>query len=375
MLTKAANPTADELCKRARGIAETLHLHRRQADQKRDISSDVIEQLHDAGLFRMLKPRKYGGFESDPRDFYAVQNILAEQCLSTAWVFGVLSIQAFFLALFPEQARDDVWGDHPDMLVSSSFRPCGTVRAVEGGYRISGQWGFSSGSSHAGWALLGGLIPSASEGGAPEMRLFLVPRRDYAIIDTWHTFGLRGTGSNDIRVEDAFVPVHRSWRPTAGMTVEAGGTGPELYRLPWLYMFPSCVSNLAIGAGRGALRIITAAAPKGEAAQLTIGRAHAEIEGAAMRIDRHIAAMCDHVASGTAMPMAEALLYRGQLTATLRSIAAHVDALMLLTGGHGIAEDGPLTRVWLDLSAARHHMGNAPDPGALALAGGLAGTA
>lgn len=369
-------PSADTLRDRARAIAATLSGRIDDANRRRDIDPEVIASLREADLFRLFRPRRFGGYETDPRLFYDIQNILAEQCLSTAWVFGVLSIQAFVLALFDPAAHDDVWGADESALVSSSFKPEGTVVTVEGGYRISGQWSFSSGSSHAGWALVGGLAPPATAGEPPHMRLFLVPRTDYEIIDTWNTFGLRGTGSNDLRLEDVFVPVHRTWKPTPGVTIDTTADCAPLFRLPWLFMFPSCIANLAVGGGRAAVKrlsrmVATMPAASTDPVKRAIGRAHREIEAANSLLQANIGHMLSCARDGTALPFTEALLCRSQLTSMLRTITQQVDTLMLLTGGRGIHEDGPLTQIWLDLNAARHHPGNLPDPADQALAENL----
>ena len=371
-------PTRETLLARARALGPELAAARTAANERRDVSPEIVAMIDRAGLFDILKPRAFGGYEMDPRVFHEVQNVLAESCMSTAWVFGVLSIQVFVLALFDEGAQRDVWDEGDGtVLVCSSFMPRGSVVPVEGGYRLRGQWPFSSGSSHCRWAIVGSTLPAAEPDQPPLRKLFLVPREDYALVDTWRSFGLRATGSNDVYIDDAFVPAHRSWIMTPGTAIEAGSEVAPLYRLPWLYMFVSCVSNLSIGAGRGAVAAFIRAQrdvpPRPgaygseDAAPLAIARAQAEIEAADMTIAHHVAAMRGHIAAGTAMAPSEGLLYRAQLTAITRRIAAAVDELMMLTGGRGIDEDGPLTRSWLDLCAARHHPGNIPDPPALLL--------
>src|SRR5690606_8201333 len=239
---------------RVQAVLPLIRAHADGNDARRDVAPEVIAALKDAGLYKLFQSAAWGGYEADPRTFYEVQNLIAEACASTGWVFGVHSVQAFLLSTMDRQAQADVWGDDPDTLMSSSFQPVGKVRAVDGGYRLSGRWTFSSGSSHAQWALLGALVPPAQEGQPPHMRLFLVPRADYRLSDTWHTIGLKGTGSNDIEVEDAFVPAYRTHAPTPGIlpTVTATQLSP-LYRLPWLYVFTSTVSNLSIGMARAAL--------------------------------------------------------------------------------------------------------------------------
>src|SRR3546814_13947959 len=101
--------------------------------------------------------------------------------------------------------------------MSACFQPTGKGEVVKGVFHCSGRWTVLRGSSHAKGALVGAMIPPQSDGGQSEMRLFLLPRKDYEIIDTWHTFGLRGTGSNDLLIQDAFVPAYRTYRPDAGL--------------------------------------------------------------------------------------------------------------------------------------------------------------
>jgi 3-hydroxy-9,10-secoandrosta-1,3,5(10)-triene-9,17-dione monooxygenase len=364
-------PTRETLLERARAIAPDLATERTAANERRDIDPEVIARIDRAGLFNILKPRAFGGYEMDPRVFHEVQNIFAEQCMSTAWVYGVLSIQVFILALLDPRAQRDIWGDGSETaLACSSFFPKGSVEVVPGGYRVTGQWPFASGSSFCRWATIGSLVPAADPDAPPIWKLFIVPAEDYTLVDTWRTFGLRATGSNDVRVDGAFVPEHRTWDIAPGLMVAPENGGPPLYRLPWLYMFTSCISNLSIGAGRGAIRAFVQSrrdqpqrpgAFGVDSAPLAVARATAEIEAADLMIRNHVGLMLDHVAAGTSMSEADGLLYRTQLCGVVRRITAVVDELMLLTGGRGIDDEGPLTRTWLDLCAARHHPGNSPE--------------
>ncbi len=377
LLAGQSVPSREMLIERAAAIAPDLAGLRSAANERRDIAPEVIARIDRAGLFNILKPRAFGGYEMDPRVFHEVQNIFAEHCMSTAWVYGVLSIQVFVLALLDRQAQQDVWGDgSKTVLACSSFFPRGSVERVAGGYRLHGQWPFASGSSFCRWAILGSVVPSPDPGQPPIRKLFLVPAEDYALVDTWRSFGLRATGSNDVRVDGAFVPEHRTWDVTPGVTVLPEGALPPLYRLPWFYMFVSCISNLSIGAGRGAVKAFVQArrdqpprpgAWGEESAPLAVVRARAEIEAANFMVRQHVGLMLDHATAGTSMSEADGLLYRTQLASVTRRITAAVDELMLLTGGRGIDDEGPLTRTWLDLCAARHHPGNSPESHALLL--------
>lgn len=367
----------NDLFARAEQLLPLISSHAEQNDQQRDVAQEVVEAINNAELFKLFQPEQWGGHQTDPRLLYKIQNLFAEQCASTAWIYGVLSVQAFILSLMDQQAQADVWGDTPNALMSSSFMPVGKVTPTEGGYRLSGQWAFSSGSSHASWAILGGMVPPAAEGQPPSMQLFLVPRADYEILDTWHTFGLRGTGSNDIVVKDAFVPKHRTFQPTPGMVPSVTETElAPLYRLPWLYVFTSTVSNLGIGIAQSALnafldiervRVSSLTGKPGKedpAVHSAAAKMSAEIQATKTMYHHHIEQMMQHIEQGQAMPMDQGLMQRTQLTSALRKLSVIVDEMQLLLGGRGIRIDSPLTRIWLDMCAARAHPGN--DPGMIA---------
>lgn len=344
-----------------------------EANNNGDILPETIAAMKKARLFRAFQPKRWGGLELDPRDAYAIQTVFARTCVSTAWIHGVLSVQSFMLGRMDTLAQSDVWANDPDALVCSSFMPTGRVTPVEGGYRISGRYGFSSGSSHAQWAIVGGMVPPDDARPVPQMRLFLLPMRDVQIDRVWDTFGLRATGSNDLVIGDAFVPAYRTYVPDAGILPLPASSGlPALYRLPWFYVFGSSISNLGVGAARGALAEFVAStrdrrgsAGSGPAREnprylSVIGRARVEIDSVERQLSENYARLADHVARDTALPLEDALLYRGQLTSNLRKLVALVDEMMLLLGARGIQRNGPLTQVWLDLSAARAHAGNDP---------------
>src|SRR5262249_11810477 len=191
----------------------------------------------------------------DPGVFFDIQMTLAEGCMSTGWVYGVVAVHNWQLGLFDIRAQEDVWSRDNSVLISSSYMPKGQVEPVDGGFRFSGRWSFSSGVDHADWLFLGGIIPAAN-GGAPDYRTFLVPRSDVEVVDNWFTVGLKGTGSKDVIVKNARVPEYRTHRALDGFA----GTSPglkdnpaALYRLPFGQIFVRAVSTASIGALQGAL--------------------------------------------------------------------------------------------------------------------------
>ncbi|MFD4183552.1 acyl-CoA dehydrogenase family protein, partial [Rhodococcus sp. NPDC058514] len=164
----------------------------RATEEARRVSVETIQALTDTGVFRMLQPKRYGGAEADPVQFYETVRAISGACGSTGWVTSVLGVHPWHLALYDDRAQAEVWGDDPDVLVCSSYALMGTVTPVEGGFELSGVWRFSSGCDHADWALLGAIMVGG-KGEPSDFTTVLVPRADYRIQDVWDTVGLRGT--------------------------------------------------------------------------------------------------------------------------------------------------------------------------------------
>ncbi|MGH2850201.1 MAG: acyl-CoA dehydrogenase family protein [Solirubrobacteraceae bacterium] len=176
------------------------------ADANRAISTEAFQSLADAGLFHILKPHRYAGFELSEHEHAMVALALASACASTAWIFSILSSHNMVALSYPEQAQDEIWGENTYATIAgnTTLNPEATVVESAGGYRLSGRWGFCSGSDFTDW-----LIFNAPVGASREGHMFLVPQADGERIDDWTPTGLRGTGSRSMRVTDVFVPEHR----------------------------------------------------------------------------------------------------------------------------------------------------------------------
>jgi alkylation response protein AidB-like acyl-CoA dehydrogenase len=240
---------------RAERLVPTLASRARETEALRRIPDQTIRDLTAAGLFRILQPRRVGGAELPYEILVRVSSILARGCGSTSWVFGNLANHAFMLGLWPIQAQQDVWSDSADQLVGSALMfPPGRATRVDGGYRLTGRWKFSSGIDACTWCMLGGI--ASADGELPDYRVFLVPKNEYETIDTRYAAGLRGTGSKDVAVSDIFVPEYRSLAVERMKGCNAPGAevnpGP-LYRLPVFDMFPYVVSATALGLAQAAV--------------------------------------------------------------------------------------------------------------------------
>ncbi|MGB1140878.1 MAG: acyl-CoA dehydrogenase family protein, partial [Halioglobus sp.] len=205
------SPRAQQLIEAARTMGPALKERRAKASKDQRVPDETVREMHEAGFFKILQPEQWGGYAMDPQVFYAVGLEVARFCPSSAWILGVIAVHNWQLALFDDQAAQDVWAEDPSVLISSSYAPVGKVEVVDGGYKLSGRWSFSSGSEHCKWAFLGAVVPTPEEPfNMANYRTFLVPIEDYDIVHNWEVVGLQGTGSHDIVVDGAFVPEHRT---------------------------------------------------------------------------------------------------------------------------------------------------------------------
>src|ERR1700704_5504194 len=189
--TVAAAPDPAEIIARARALIPALAERSREARRRRRIPDETIADMQRAGVFRVLQPKRWGGYEMDLNTFYEIQLALAEGDMSTGWIYGVSGVHPWFMALLDNRAAKDVWGKDSSTLICSSLMPAGKAVPAEGGFRLSGRWKYASCCDHCDWALLGAMV-AADGGGPPAGRVFLLPRTSYQSVDTWQVSGLQG---------------------------------------------------------------------------------------------------------------------------------------------------------------------------------------
>jgi 3-hydroxy-9,10-secoandrosta-1,3,5(10)-triene-9,17-dione monooxygenase len=368
--------TPEEYLDRVRALLPAVKERVARAESLRRLPEETFEDFQTAGLFRAIQPKRWQGFELDPATFFQAIVETSAVCASTGWILGVVGVHNWHLALFPPQAQEDVWGEDTSIQVSTSLAPTGTVERVNGGFRLRGRWSFSSGCDYCRWVALGGMAPANDSGDAPEARVFLLPRRDYAIEDNWHVVGLCGTGSKDIVVLDAFVPEYRTHSYLDAFHLRNPGAalndGP-LYRIPFGAMFPNSIASPAIGVAMGAL------AAFGEQSrarlnlrdgsrlaedpfmQMRLAESAAEIDGAYASIRGNFAEMYGLACAGEEIPLARRARYRWDFANAVEWSLRAVNRLMAASGGRGIFLDNPVQRAWRDIHAIRAHAGNNPD--------------
>jgi 3-hydroxy-9,10-secoandrosta-1,3,5(10)-triene-9,17-dione monooxygenase len=361
------------------GVTELLPVLRQRAQETEDrraLSAESVKALAETGFFRLLQPASFGGLQADPVTFFTAVRLIAGACGSTGWVASVVGVHPWQLALFPPQAQQDVWGADPATRMSSSYAPTGRATQTQGGHRLDGRWSFSSGCDHASWVLLGGIVLDG-EGKPVDFRTFLLPASDYAIDDVWDTVGLRGTGSNDIVVDGAFVPEHRSLSFTD--VTRLGCPGHEvntaaLYHIPFGSMFSYAITTPIIGMAAGAYaahvdyqRGRVRASYVGQKAaedpfgQVRIAEAAYLLDAAWAALERNMAELMAHARAGERIPLPLRLrVRRDQVTGTGQAIRA-VDLLFENSGGRALKTGTPIQRFWRDAHAGRVHAINDPE--------------
>jgi 3-hydroxy-9,10-secoandrosta-1,3,5(10)-triene-9,17-dione monooxygenase len=346
------------------------------AEQARQIPAESIAELAEAGVFRMLQPKRYGGLEAEPVQFYEVVRTIAASCASTGWVSGVLGVHPWQLGLFADDAQREVWGVDNGTLIASSYAPLGRLTPAEGGYRLSGRWGFASGCAHARWCLLGALVVGA-EGRPVDFVTVLVPADDYRVEDVWDVVGLRATGSNDILVDQAFIPAHRVMRNYEQAQLRGPGqrvnTGP-LYRMPFGTIFTTAVAAPVIGAVAGSydsylarmrdrsrLSLGGGRFAEDQFAQVAVARASSQIDAAILQNDRNVREVWACAVARDPIPAELRLrVRRDQVLGVERAIEA-VDLLFRTAGGHSLRTGTPIERAWRDAHAGSVHVANDVD--------------
>src|SRR6202166_4957559 len=241
----------------AKALIPQLRERASRTEELRRLPPETERDLHDSGLFRIVQPKRVGGADLDYVALVDCADALGKADASVAWNFANLSSHHWMLGMFDRRAQDRVWDKDANVLIASSFIfPAGRARKVDGGYVLRGSWPFSSGVESCEWNMLASVVSSDDEADGIEYRIFLLPKSDYKIIDTWNATGLQGTGSNDVEVSDAFVaePMTVAVADLAGGPTPGSAANPNaLYTLPVFSLFPYVLSGVALGNAQACL--------------------------------------------------------------------------------------------------------------------------
>ncbi|WP_433334815.1 acyl-CoA dehydrogenase family protein [Spirillospora sp. CA-294931] len=372
MANGSAALTPAEATARARAFIPVLAERAAKTEALRRIPDDTFADLTGSALMRITQPRRFGGSELHLADAFDVINLLSQGCGSTGWTYSLVIAHGWFVALFGEQAQQEVWGPNPDAIMSTCFSGGGPPDAVDGGLHVrAGRWRFSTGVHHADWVAL--LAPVIQRDGPPDMRFLLIPKDEIQVVEDWRSAGLAGTGSCSVQAEDVFVPHHRTLRLTDLLDATSPGSrvndGP-MYQLPLVGPWQVFLTAPAVGIGRAAMdawidqakgkeRPTAGASPPGDASGLArLGGAAARIEAAETLIRRAAESVTsDVVALGAAAPATLARARRDNAYSVRLCVEA-VEDLFLNAGASTLDEGSPLQRHWRDVHAVAQHKAN-----------------
>ncbi|MDN0076400.1 acyl-CoA dehydrogenase family protein [Crenobacter sp. SG2303] len=359
-------PTESELIARAQAMIPWLREKADAVEKARTVPNDTIQAFKDAGFFKILQPKCWGGYEMNPNVLNKVLMELARGCPSSAWNVMVLGVHPFEVGLLDSRCGDELWNEDNTRLVSSSYAPFGTVKAVEGGYVLNGEWKTSSGCDHAeGGTFLGGRV---EENGEMVFRSFWVQRSDVEIVDDWYVVGLAGTGSKSLMVKDVFVPAYRS-HVIAAYGEESHSHVENLYKMPFFYVFYAAVSSVIIGMARGMadlyiehmvprqnLNQAVGAAVNDPFIKGRLGEATAKILGAAARVLHNTDEAWSYVSRGELVPLDVRVRHfaTNQFTGGECFDAAHM--IFKKTSTRGVWLNNPMQRQLRDILVASNHI-------------------
>jgi alkylation response protein AidB-like acyl-CoA dehydrogenase len=370
-------PTREEMVRRAAELAPVLRKNAAWSYENRRLHEETIEALADAGIFKLRTPSRYGGYEAPTRTLVDVAAELGRADGSTAWVASVYWIPTWMAGLFPDEVQDEVFAT-PDVRVCGTLSPSAMAAPGDGGIVVNGKWGFISGALHSQWQeIIAILIPEAGE---PYPVMALVPMSDLLIVDDWHTWGLRGTGSVATVAQEVFVPAERVLplpAVLAGQIASKLNANSPAYRSPLLPVASASSVGSVLGMARGAMDAFHKRLPDRKItytsyeSQREAPLTHLQIAEATMAVDeaefhaRRLAALVDTKgADGTPWKLEERAVARADLGQVCRLAKQAADTLAAASGGSSIYASVPIQRITHDIQAVALHALMHPDTNA-----------
>src|SRR4030088_1362440 len=357
---------------RAQTLVPQLRERAPRTEELRHLPPETERDLHEAGLFRILQPKRVGGSEFDYVALVDVADVIGRADASVAWNLVNLASHHWMLGMFDRRAQDLIWSEDVNALIASSFVfPAGRARKTAGGYTLSGRWPFSSGVDSSTWNMLAGIVSSEDDAEGVEYRVFLLKQDDYKIIDTWNSTGLKGTGSSDVEAKKVFVS---DYMTLAVKDVSGGATpgstlnpGPP-YALPVFALFPFVLSGAALGNAQACLddyveiarhRASTYNRAKLgdlQTTQIKVAEASAKIDAARLIMRRTCIDAMEDARRGDVPNLAEKTRYRRDGAYAVNLCTEAVSLLFSASGARGLYTTGALQRQFRDAHAINAHI-------------------
>lgn len=367
--------TPDEIVARAAALKPVLRDRQRETERNRRVSDESVADLKKAGLYKVLQPKRYGGYEMDLWTFARCASEIGAGCGSTAWVYSTAGQHQWQIGMFDDRAQQEVWGENEYAISASSYSPSGVAVETDGGYRLSGRWLFCSGVLNADWMILGARF-AKDEGSDPYGQGYvLVPKSDYRVEDNWDVMGLVGTGSNDVLIDGAFIPSYRMLSLEDALSGNPPGAAVnrnDLWKIPFFAAITLCLCGPAMGMAQGILetyldqigkrktRGAALSQPQSMAdfatIQVRVAEACSAIDAAKQLVRRD----CDDIhrimAEGRPLTEEERARNKGDLAFAVRLARQAADLLFESVGGQALTNNNVTQRLWRDLHAASKHI-------------------
>ncbi|TWD48087.1 alkylation response protein AidB-like acyl-CoA dehydrogenase [Arthrobacter sp. AG367] len=370
MAGAAIRPEIAAIVEKIDGLRPMLVAGGREADQNRRLPEEAFRAVAATGAFSISVPTKFGGLAANTREAHAVSRAIGRGDGSLAWVDGILDSGAWVLSLMDEQAQEDVWGTEGglDSFISIVLATTSDAVQTEGGYRVTGKWGYGTGSMNATWSLLG--IPIKNDKGeVVDAGLALIPTADLSYEDNWFVAGMKSTASVMQVAEDVFVPSHRVFPLTAAVD---GGYLSDHHEASYKTVFvPSLFMKLIgphLGMGRAALDFVIAKAETKAIAytgyekqadsalfQAAVAKASVQLDAAEALAAQVADEIFEATARGYYAPYAERIEMRAKAGWIVETITNTINDLITAHGSAGFAETSALQRIWRDQATAARH--------------------
>ena len=367
--TRDCTDAGAEMRRKVENVLPLIAANSARAESERKVPVENVEALRDAGFFKSLQPAKFGGIQIGADEYVPAVVDIAQSCASTAWAMGLLAQHSHLIALMSTELQEEIWGDDSDVLLSSSVAAINPCTEVNGGVRLTGSWGWSSGCDHAQWAILGFKRAVPALDGMPLPHFAVVPMSDVIKIDDWHVAALCGTGSKTLRLDDVFVPEHRIefLFDLIGGNSRGFGSHPGIFHAPFTPWFSLGFSAVSLGISmrfmhlymervKSRTRAYTGAAEINSVpAMLRVAESHHQLAAVRATLEKDWKSMTDHaLSSRMPSPDVEVHWRANQSYATKLSIEA-LDRLLQASGGSIFFDDNEMQRLWRDSKMTGAH--------------------
>ncbi|MEH6558065.1 MAG: acyl-CoA dehydrogenase family protein [Oceanicoccus sp.] len=362
---------SDSLLKTAEELSKEFYERSDEIEKTRRIPADISKKIGAAGFYRLGIPRHIGGLEAPPALSSRIFETLARGDASCAWVAFIGATTGTSLASIPEETATEIFSA-PEVLMTGVFAPTGVAEKVDGGFRVTGNWQWGSGSQNADWLMGGCMLKENGEAmldghGRPRSHPMIMPKKDVEFVDTWHVSGLRGTGSLDYRVKDLFIPQDR----VVAYLQQDKPPGP-LYAFPYFTFLALGIGAVCLGIARAAIdELIELAKSKKRSSssktvaeqqisQMKLAQAEADLRSARLFYYDALDEAWQRAVEGEEVSLEMRRNLRLATTNAVIKSAEVVDVMYSLGGGSAVYQKSRLQRHFRDVHVATSHIMVAP---------------